>query len=113
MDSKRIKEKIRAKGVSLRQVAEKIGITPQNLQMRLSVKSLSVETLELVASALGESVSYFYNELPILTIEDYAEVCALRTEVEYLKKLVTEKDKIIAILSENPQIACKQKETNS
>ncbi|MDR0509540.1 MAG: hypothetical protein LBH06_00420 [Rikenellaceae bacterium] len=49
---------------------------------------MTTGTLERIAEAIGEPASYFYNELPILSLEDYAAVRQTEKEVEMLRKQV-------------------------
>ena len=96
MTGKELKTKLRKackdKGTTMSAVASSLGMARQVLEERLRVKVVSTSTLELLAEAIGESVSYFYNELPIFSIEDYVEVKNLRKEICYLHLLLTEKE---------------------
>ena len=96
MTGKELKSKLRQackdKGITLAAIAAKLGMHRQVLEERLQVKVVSTSTLELLAEAIGESVSYFYNELPIFSIEDYVEVKSQQKEITYLRLLLAEKD---------------------
>lgn len=96
MTGKELKTKLRKackdKRTTIGAVATALGMSCQVLEERLQVKVVSTSTLELLAKAIGESVSYFYNELPIVSIEDYAEVKNLQKEIGYLRLLLNEKD---------------------
>lgn len=96
MTGKELKAKLRKackdKRTTISAVATALGMSRQVLEQRLSVKVVSTSTLELLADAIGESVSYFYNELPIVSIEDYAYVKNQQKEITYLRLLLAEKD---------------------
>lgn len=104
MTGDQLRKKIKAKGYTLKAVADTLGILPQTLYMRLSAESISTDTLERIAAAIGESVSYFYNELPIIRIEDYAEVYNLRHEIDNLNRLLSERERYIASLEQQLHI---------
>ena len=109
MTGKELKTKLRQackdKGITLTAVAAKLGMHRQVLEERLQVKVVSTSTLELLAEAIGESVSYFYNELPIFSIEDYVEVKSQQKEITYLRLLLAEKDaRINELLAKSWQI---------
>ena len=109
MTGKELKAKLRKackdKGTTMSAVAASLGMHRQVLEERLRVKVVSTSTLELLAQAIGESVSYFYNELPIFSIEDYAEVKNLQKEIGYLRLLLNEKDaRIDDLLAKSWQI---------
>ena len=92
MTGEQLRQKIKSKRRSFKSVAEAIGETPQNFQNMLNAADVKSGTLERIAEALGEPVAYFYEELPIVTMEDYAEYIALKKENEMLQKMVTEKE---------------------
>lgn len=92
MTGEQLRRKIKSKRRSFKSVAEAIGETPQNFQNMLNAADVKSGTLERIAEALGEPVAYFYEELPIVTMEDYAEYIALKKENEMLQKMVAEKE---------------------
>lgn len=92
MTGEQLRRKIKSKRRSFKSVAEAIGETPQNFQNMLNAADVKSGTLERVAEALGEPVAYFYEELPIVTMEDYAEYIALKKENEMLQIMVAEKE---------------------
>lgn len=99
MTGKELKAKIKAKGIKSALLAQKLGVVGQNMQQYYKSNNLTTSTLEQIAEAIGESVSYFYNELPIFSIEDYTRVKNLEREVEYLNRLLVEKERTIEILT--------------
>jgi transcriptional regulator with XRE-family HTH domain len=70
-----IKEKIKAKGFTLRYVAEKMGTTPQNLQQLLRADMhVNSDTMERVARAIGEPISYFYEEEELILLRRLIQI---------------------------------------
>lgn len=66
MTGDKIKQKIKAKGITLSSVAEAMGESPQNLQQLLRTNMhVNTETLERVAAAINEPISYFYDEYEV------------------------------------------------
>ena len=102
MTGEQLRQKIKATKRSLRSVADAIGESPQNLQRILNSADVRTGTLERIAEALNEPISYFYEELPIVSMEDYAEFVALKKENEMLTRMLEEKteylDKLISKL---------------
>lgn len=109
----RIKEIIREKKLSLRDVAAKVGITEQGLQKLIRENSTKVETLETIAKVLGVSASEFFSEpgihIPIANPLEFvkmgADVFAEQLNAMVKKKIlapysfVEEKDKEIERLN--------------
>lgn len=85
MTHEEIKKTIARSGKTKREVAKAMGISPQTLNTRLSAKSISVDTLERIAEALGISPAEFYEN-------------QLREENERLRKLVQEQMRTIQVL---------------
>ncbi len=53
-----------AKGLSRQQLAEKIGVTHQQLQKyEKGINRISVSRLTLIAQALGEAIDYFFEDI--------------------------------------------------
>lgn len=66
MIGKVIKQKIKSKGFTLRAVADAMGESPQNLQQLLRANvHVNTDTLERVAKAIDEPISYFYDEYEV------------------------------------------------
>lgn len=79
-------------------------MSPQNFQrVAIDNDNVKTETLERIATAIGESVSYFYNEVPILSLDDYARIHSLETENKYLRALLEEKERTIQVLLSSKQ----------
>lgn len=85
MTHEEIKKTIARSGKTKREIAKAMGISPQTLNSRLSAKSISVDTLERIAEALGISPAEFYEN-------------QLREENERLRKLVQEQMRTIQVL---------------
>jgi transcriptional regulator with XRE-family HTH domain len=92
MTGDQLRKKIKSRKRSYKSVAEAIGETPQNFQNMLNASDVKSGTLERIAKALGEPVSFFFEELPIVSLEDYADYIALKKENEMLQSLVREKE---------------------
>ena len=101
MTGAQIKAKIKAKNIPLKEVAERMGISRQSFTLSLRAKnSVTTAFLERVAEAIEEPVSYFYNELPIYTVEDYAKIQALRDKVAYQEGVISGQQQTLAMLME-------------
>lgn len=92
MTGDQLRKKIKSRKRSFKSVAEAIGETPQNFQNMLNASDVKSGTLERIAKALGEPVSFFFEELPIVSLEDYADYIALKKENEMLQHLVRKKE---------------------
>lgn len=89
MTGKEVKKKIKERGFKYVEIANRLGVSKQNLRMLLREDApVSTTTLERVAEAMEVPVSYFYNELPILSLADYAEIVNKDREIEHLRALV-------------------------
>lgn len=60
MEGKKLKEFFVREGVSLSEVARRLGVSQQNLSSLLSSDNIKTGTLEKVAEILGKSPAYFY-----------------------------------------------------
>lgn len=93
-----VRQKIKEKGFTFHSIAQAIGESDANLRCMLIVKDVKSGTLERIARAMGENVSYFYEEHPVFSIEEYAEVHSLKKENAMLRQLLNEKERIIELL---------------
>lgn len=91
MTGEQLRHKIKSKRRSFKSVADAIGETPQNFQNMLNAADVKSSTLERIAEALGESISFFYEELPIISLQDYAEFISLKKENEMLRLMLDQK----------------------
>ena len=101
MTGTHLRKKIRAKGFTFQQIADAIGESKQNFSRILSTDNIKTETLERIAAAMGESVSYFYNEQPIFTIMEYTEYESRKRENELLRQIIRDKEALIEELRRN------------
>jgi transcriptional regulator with XRE-family HTH domain len=85
MTAEIIKAVLKAHRITQREVAARIGITPQALYERISVAKITCETIEMIASAIGISPAVFYGEQE-------------RQELLLLRQLLAEKERTIQIL---------------
>lgn len=85
MTAETIKAVIKAHKMTQREVAARLGITPQALYERISAANITCETIEKIAEAIGISPAVFYGE------EE-------RQEVYLLRELLAEKERTIQIL---------------
>lgn len=98
MEGKEVKKLIKAKGFTYRSIANTIGESEMNLHYMLSAADVKSGTLERIASAMGEDVSYFYGKQPIYSLEDYAALAEQRREIACLHDLLNTKDSLIESL---------------
>lgn len=114
MTGSEIKKRILAKGFKLTDVARAMGISPQHFNaIAIRSKDVRVSTIERIAGIIGEPPSYFFNEHPILSIEEADRIKKLEADVShlflsaakldaenrFLKELIKEKDRTIKLLS--------------
>lgn len=103
MTGKQLKQKIKQKGVKFNALADMLGVAPQQVQQYFSANNVSTDVLERIAEVIGESVSYFYNEYPILSMEEYARIAKMEQEIAYLRQLLNEKERTIEILTKKEE----------
>lgn len=108
MTGEYVRKKIKEKGFSYRSIAQAIGESDQNFRCMLMVEDVKSGTLERIAKAMGENVAYFYNERPIFTMEEYADIRLARQEIKFLHELLESKDQTIASLREQIDILKEQ-----
>ena len=101
MTGTHLRKKIRDKGFTFQQISEAIGESKQNFSRILSTDNIKSETLERIAAAMGESVSYFYNEQPIFTTVEYVEYEAAKREIALLRQIIRDKEAMIEELKRN------------
>lgn len=98
MTGEKVRRKIKEKGYTFHSIAQAIGESDANLRCMLIVKDVKSGTLERIAQAMGENVSYFYEEHPVFSIEEYAAIYSLKKENALLKQLLNEKERTIELL---------------
>jgi len=120
MDFEKIKYLSRKKAISLRELAENARINESSLYRIFKEKSIKVETLELISEALGVSPTIFFEQTDMvnddqgvylayksninngdnntIALENKSkELELLKKEVEMLRTLVLDKQKLIDI----------------
>lgn len=60
MDGEKIKQCLYSKGVTQKQLAELLGVTPQSVNAVLAANDVRTGTLERIAAAIGVDMSFFY-----------------------------------------------------
>lgn len=60
MEGEQIKAFLRKKKITVSEVAKRLGTSQQNLAAALSVENVKTGTVEDIARAIGEPVTYFY-----------------------------------------------------
>mgnify|MGYP001767211500 CR=1 FL=1 len=103
MDYSLIKRFCDEKGITLPEIAEKIGMSRAGIYSTIEHKTLKVETLEKISDVLSLPISLFFNEN-----ENENFIFNLSAEINSLKNQVKERDEKIDIL--NIQLAEKNKE---
>ena len=107
MTGKELKLKIDALGITQRSLAEQMGVTPQTVSAILTAKDIRTSSLERIAQVTNKPMSYFYGETnnAQAVVSGDSSIAAINSnvnssEVELLKKLLEEKERIIKILME-------------
>lgn len=116
-----IKDLAERKNISIRELAEKVGLKENQIHVMCRTNSTKIDTLEKIAKALGVSVSYFFDEAVKLDVReagrDYVEKgkiehngneqtgCTsieadLREQIAQLKSQLADKDRIIKLMEE-------------
>ena len=65
-----VKDILLSNGYKLKDIADLMGETPQNLQAMLKVEDIKTGVLERISSAIGKSITFFFNEKNIDVLED-------------------------------------------
>lgn len=97
MTAEYIKTFIKSNGFSMAEIAKRAGITRQALFYRLSRERISIDTLDMIADAMGVSTAAFFSE------DAYRRevmIAQYKQEVEHLEKLLQEKERLIRMLLE-------------
>ena len=90
MTGQYIKEYIRTEGYTIEDIARTLGISSQVIHNRLNCKSISIDTIEIIAKAMDRSPAVFFYD------NDYHMLYA---EIKRLRQLLRDKDEIITKLS--------------
>lgn len=79
-----IKKKLQENGYSLKNIAELIGETPQNLNSLLNAQDIKTGIVERLAKAINKNVYFFYKDFPEL-IDDKITIDSNKTVNSSLK----------------------------
>lgn len=95
MTGKELKELVKGTGVSIAELARKMGKTTQNISYIFNAKSVKMEKIERIAEALGKDISYFVGMSPErrteaerLLREKEAEIQRLEKQVDALLEII-------------------------
>lgn len=99
MEGKKLKEFFVREGISLTEVAKRMGVSQQNLSSLLSSDNIKTGTLEKVAETFGKSPAFFYtgdnsgtavvgtaNQSTVIGKQDTLGVRAVEKQAEVLGK---------------------------
>lgn len=96
------------RGITLSQLAEKVGMTPTGLGILIKSPRAMTDNVENIAKELGVTIGYFfdgYEEAPVNKTDNQSElqaVIAQKDEIIAQKdKIIEQKDAIINILTSN------------
>lgn len=95
-----IRELCKKYEVSIRSVAQHVGMSEQNFHRCIKTNKIDAETLFQVAQFFNVSINYFFNEDAIsMTLGNENNILKeYRREIELLKELASEKERTIQIL---------------
>lgn len=117
----KIKVLAKEKGISINDLAEKLGVTPQAVHLMVRENSTKTDTLERIANILDVPISVFFDEKVEninqtqsgngilqnrgqiyngINQEEHDELIRLREENKYLKEILRDRDERIAELKE-------------
>lgn len=119
----KIKDIAEAQGMSIRALAEAVGLKENQIHVMVRTNSTKIETLEKIANALHVPITVFFNEQvedksqtlvgngqmmgggglqqqTAFSQEEHDEVIRLREENRFLKEFISDKDERIAELKE-------------
>lgn len=114
----KIKVIAKERGITINELAEQLGMTPQAVHLMVRENSTKTDTLERVAQILQVPITVFFDEeketikqtqnggsgnrlaggnfIEGFNLEEHDELIRLREEVKYLKSILADKDKEIA-----------------
>lgn len=96
-----IKDLAKQRGLSLKELAVKIGILPSSLHHLIKAGATSTATIERIAEILQIPVGYFFDDSYDKSKPE--ALANLEKEVEFLKQLIAEKERIITLLMSKEQ----------
>lgn len=92
MTAERIKQIIKSANISMVEVAARMGISKQALYQRLNAKSISADTIYMIAEAINIPITVFFDD------DIASHITKLQTENEMLREVLAEKERTIQIL---------------
>lgn len=95
MTAEQLKTFIRAEGYTMSEIARRIGLSRHAMFYRLNRESISVDTLEKVAKAMGISAASFFSDE---AYEREVIIKRYKSDNEHLVKLLEEKERMIKML---------------
>lgn len=95
----KIKQLLSQKDISQREVAERMGISPQSLACRLKAEDISLSTLNGIADAMDIELSHLCAMLEGKSLTEHKTIESLREENAALRKLIHEQTKVITLLT--------------
>lgn len=100
---KLIKDIAWEKGFSIKDIADKIGLTPSSLHHLIKAGSTNTSTLEAISNILEVSPGIFFEEQPSLMSDQSRKIANLEKEKAYLLQILAEKERTIKILMESKE----------
>lgn len=103
---KRIKDIAEAQGISIRELADRTGLTDTQIHLMCRSNSTKIQTLESIAKALGVRVSIFFDESEDISPscesqKESTELAELRAETSRLKnELLAAQRRIISLMDQ-------------
>ena len=94
MTGEYLKTYIRTEGYTIEDIARAAGVSSQVIHNRLNAKSISVETLELIAKAMHRSPAVFF-------YDDNNHM--LRSEIQRLRYIIAQRDEEIRLFQQDMQ----------
>lgn len=84
--------------VTIRSVANHIGMSEQNFHRCIKTNKIDAETLFQVAQFFNVSINYFFDEDTVPPCTENSILKEYKMEIELLKELANEKERTIQIL---------------
>jgi transcriptional regulator with XRE-family HTH domain len=97
MKGKTVKEILKRNNIALNELAERMGVSPQNLQSMLRAADIKTGTLERIAEATNKSLYFFYKQSQGITGEDYSAI------LEKEKPISTNESEFLALLKKKDE----------
>lgn len=95
MTAEQLKTFIRSEGYTMSEIARRAGLSRHAMFYRLNRESISVDTLDKVAKAMGISIASFFSDE---AYEREVIIKRYKSDNEHLAKLLEEKERMIKLL---------------